>query len=522
MNKVLAICLDGYDQELGNELIRLGEMPALKALLADSARFTLDHGPAYRTGLAGEHLATGLSPENIGRFAAVHFDRNHYDVWQEGTSAQPFPAGLPFRTVVFDTTYFSLERAGAVRGMVNWGAHDPGSPMGSNPSGLADEIHGKFGVYPAGKWIYGQPWASVNDSKAMGQRLEEAVDLRTKIAEWLFTERLPDWDLALLTVSEAHSVIEGLWHGADPGHPLHVAPSATAAGEGVHGVYRAIDRLIRQLRSRLPGVTIVVFSMHGMGPNRSDAASYLLLAELLYRDRFKQPYFNRRGITSPDLNNQVELPEGETWLEWIAEGYPAVKPFRQRIQRTLNMLKSRRHPDRISVDWIPAARYRRFWPRMRAFALPAYYDGRVRINLAGREKQGIVPIGDYQAECERIAAIIRECRDLPAGRDMVDDIVFTAQPNPLEMGETESDLQVIWKNAPMGLQHPRLGQIGPIPYRRTGGHSDGHGFASLLETPLLAMDHGLRSSFDVVPTLLHLLDCAPRDEFSGESLLIEK
>ncbi len=522
MNKVLAICLDGYDHKLGIELINAGEMPALKALLDDSATFTLDHGPAYRTGLAGEHFATGLSPEDSGRFAAVHFDRDHYDVWQEGTSTRPFPSGLTFQTVVFDATYFDLDKADDVRGMVSWGAHDPGSPPGSHPTGLMNEIHEKFGRYPAEQWIYGLAWNSVDDSKAMGTGLAEAVDLRANIAQWLFTERIPDWDLALLTVSEAHSVIEGLWHGVDPDHPLHSAPSAAAAGHGVQDVYRAIDRLIGRLRSRLPGVTLVVFSMHGMGPNRSDAASFLLLAELLYRDRFNRPLFNRQGESSPGLNGQVELPEGESWLEWIDKGYPAVKPFRQRIERTRTMLKNRRHPNRIPIDWIPATRYQRFWPRMRVFALPAYYDGRISINLRGRERNGLVPLEDFETERERVASLVRECRDLASGREIAADIEFTKHPDPLDAGETDCDLQITWKNSPLGIRHPRLGQIGPVPYRRTGGHSGGDGFTCLLGAGLPAAEHGRRSSFDIVPTLLELLGDSHGNDFSGASLLMEK
>lgn len=519
MNKVLAICLDGYDHELGTEFIDAGEMPAMKALLDDSARFILDHGPAYRTGLAGEHFATGLSPEGANRFAAVHFDRKNYDVWQEGTSTRPFPSDLACRTVVFDTTYFDLGKAEDVQGMVSWGAHDPGSPPGSHPAGLMNEIHERFGKYPAGPWIYGLAWNSVEDSKAMGTGLAKAVNLRADIAEWLFTERMPDWDLALLTVSEAHSVIEGLWHGVDPEHPLHAVPSALAAGEGVKDVYRAIDRLIGRLKSRLPGVTLVVFSMHGMGPNRSDAASFLLLAELLYRDRFNRPFFMRQGEPSPDLNGQVELPEGEDWLEWIADGYPLMNPFMQRVQRTLKMLKSRRHPDRIPIDWIPAARYRRFWPRMRAFALPAYYDGRIRINLRGRERNGLVPLEEFETERERLAALVNECRDLSSGREVVGAIEFNDHPDPLAAGETESDLQIIWKNFPMGFRHPRLGQIGPMPFRRTGGHSGGPGFTCLLGAGLPAAEHGQRSAFDIVPTLLDVLDYPGGKNLSGKSML---
>lgn len=107
-----------------------GEMASLSALAKTSARFQLDHGPALRTGLAGEHVATGLSPADSRRWAAVHFDPRSYDTWQEGTSMAPFPTGLPLRTVVFDTPYFDLEQALDVQGIVNGGLMIPECQQG--------------------------------------------------------------------------------------------------------------------------------------------------------------------------------------------------------------------------------------------------------------------------------------------------------------------------------------------------------------------------------------------------------
>jgi hypothetical protein len=51
--RVLAIGLDGYEPSLGDELMAAGELPALARLRERSARFTLDHGPAQRTGSRG-------------------------------------------------------------------------------------------------------------------------------------------------------------------------------------------------------------------------------------------------------------------------------------------------------------------------------------------------------------------------------------------------------------------------------------------------------------------------------------
>ena len=52
------------------------------------------------------------------------------------------------------------------------------------------------------------------------------------------------------------------------------------------------------------------------------------------------------------------------------------------------------------------------WPKMRAFALPSFYDGQIQINLSGHEGEGIVAIDDYEHELDRIEAELNGMRDL--------------------------------------------------------------------------------------------------------------
>jgi hypothetical protein len=47
----------------------------------------------------------------------------------------------------------------------------------------------------------------------VGNALAQGVALRSKIALWLIKERFPNWELALIGVSELHSAFGALWHG---------------------------------------------------------------------------------------------------------------------------------------------------------------------------------------------------------------------------------------------------------------------------------------------------------------------
>ena len=128
-----------------------GEMPALADLCRRAARFRLDHGPAQRTGLAWEHVASGLSPEAGRRWAAVEFDPIAYDAWQEGARFAPWWAGLDRRVVVFDAPYVDLSRAPNTRGVVAWGAHDPGSPKAARPARPPRGVRGSVRRLPCSR-----------------------------------------------------------------------------------------------------------------------------------------------------------------------------------------------------------------------------------------------------------------------------------------------------------------------------------------------------------------------------------
>lgn len=531
--RVIAIGLDGYEESLERRLIEAGELPALARLRGRSVRYLLEHGAAQRSGLAWEHLSTGLSPERAGRWAALHFDPETYAVWQEGTRLSPFAARLKSRTVVFDAPYFDLEQAPRVRGVVGWGAHDPGVPHAARPRVLLKEFVERFGKYPAEEWTYGVVWASAERAREMGQALAEGVERRTQAARWLLGERLKDWELALVVVSEPHSAIEGFWHGVDPSHPLHRMPSAEPAREGLLAVYRAVDRLVGELAAAFPDAALVVFSMGGMGANHSDTASMVLLPELMYRRAFGRTLLRQPDVSADPCASPL-LGERQDWSSAVRANFPADAPTRERRLAALPFKDSFgkvvrrfvRPPEapadsylRRSVGWIPAMYYRLHWRSMHAFALPSYYDGRIRINLSGREANGCVRASEYEAQCDEIEATLRACRDPASGDEVVEHVERVEGRGPFTLGPTESDMVVVWKGTFCALEHPTLGRVGPVPFRRPGGHTGPFGMAYVSNAGLEPGDGGIRSSFDVVPTLFELLGEPPPEGLSGSSLL---
>ncbi len=518
-NKVLVIGLDGFEKSIADQLVAAGRMPHLAKLLSSSARLELDHGVARRTGLAWEHFASGLSPAGARRWSAVTFDPQNYTCRQEPTRLVPFAAQSEFRTVVFDTPYFDLIKAPNVSGAVSWGAHDPGVPPGSRPDSLYAEILERFGRYPAKPWIYGFVWPSVERTRAMGQSLSDAALSRARIARWLLSERLVDWDLGIVVVSELHSAIEALWHGMDTSHPLYGVSSTAAARVALESVYEAVDQLLGILIECFPACMHVVFSMHGMGPNAADVPAMALLPEFLYRRRFGRPHL-QTGVSSNDLIELMCNKEVSSWTTFARTRWLKANPVLRGLRRIRSMLRQRQTgTGGISLSWMPAYWYARYWQRMPAFALPAFYDGQIRLNVRGREKKGLVADGDYDALCRSIADELREITDIDSGRPVVREVIFTHPGEPMAVSDTEADILVVWETASLGFRTREHGNIGPFPPRRPGGHTGGAGMGLWSGPGIVPGDHGRCSSFDMVPSLIDYLTGRQAPGIDGRSVL---
>jgi len=518
-DRVLVIGLDGFEQSIAERLVKEGRMPNLQNLIERSAKLELEHGVARRTGLAWEHFATGLSPDGARRWSAVTFDPSNYRCKQEPTRLKPFPASFDFSTVVFDTPYFNLKETPDIKGFVSWGAHDPGIAPCSNPDALYGEILEKFGAYPAKPWIYGFVWPSTERTQSMGEALSEAALLRAQIAKWLLSERFTDWSLGIVVVSELHSAIEALWHGIDDAHPLYNVPSAQCARISLELVYEAVDQLLGVLTESFPECLHVIFSMHGMGPNSADVPAMALLPEYLYRRHFGRPHIREFPDLETSINRMCSAGT-PSWTRTVADHW-IKKHLPGRILKRIRTAfgNHSKGANTISLSWMPAYWYCDYWSKMPAFALPAFYDGQIRINLQGRESKGVVAIDDYDATCKAIASELSSCTDIVTGKPVVKDIVFTHPGNPMAVSNTEADIIIVWETASLGFHTKNYGNIGPIPPRRPGGHTGGAGMGLLSGPGIKAGEYGECSSFDMAPTLIEHLTGEPASGIDGQSIM---
>jgi predicted AlkP superfamily phosphohydrolase/phosphomutase len=429
--------------------------------------------------------------------------------------------------------------------VIGWGAHDPEFPRSSRPAGLLAALEREHGVHPGLPIEYAGTWHQADFLASYTDALVEGTSRRVGVVRSLLRE-VPDWDLLVLTLSEAHTAGHYMWHGVDPGSPVHDAPSASVGASCLRAIHQAMDRtigdVVEEVSRVAPGTVFVVFSIKGMATADADLLSPALVPELFHRLTFGRSALRAPGegtLPPPIVPTADQQPIAEL-RRAFADGLRArvVRALRGCVPPVVRRLRAlarrRRTPhesaaptyDHLPIDdlvphlpgmhWHGATWYARHWPRMPAFVVPSYSDVHVRINLQGRERDGVVPSGEYDDACDRVEAILRACTNPRTGRPIVRHVTRVRASDPCAADGPSADLVVECVEPVDVLVHPEAGTIGPFAYPRTGSHTP-NGLAWFAGGDIAAGDLGVRPALDLPPTLLTLLG-ASTDGCEGEAI----
>ena len=539
---VIAIGLDAADPNLIETWIAEGYLPTLSRLRAEGAYGRLKTYEYYRAETPWTTFLTGCTPQQTGYWAPLKFYADDYSV--EEIQAYDFEEYPPFyallnegRVAVFDMPQSKLVQDVNGIQVLAWGAHSPMTPSHSIPDSLLKEVTELYGSHPTLREDHA-PVLNWNELKNLQHGLETGIQRRAKICQDLL-QREP-WDFFLTIFGETHSAGHYFWHLSRDNHPLYPY-YAKSDDDPMRSVFQTIDKAIADIVSQAPeDATIVVFAAHGMDTNVMDLPSMVFLPELLYRYNFPGDYGLAKGSHNLPDQPVMDLRARQGWIGKVwslkHDKNPVKRWLRKHLPRKIfekiEFLFPRPSSDLVSpfelmkeshpLFFQPSLWYRQYWPKMKAFALPSFSEGYVRINLEGREADGVVPLGDYQKVCEEIEQELHRLKDARTGAPMVRKIVRT-RVNPLDTDPKlpDADLVVIWQEeyATDTVDSPEFGRIGPLPHCRTGSHrSDGFMIAvgnEIIEGSLLEDGHAL----DLAPTMFDLLNKPVPSYFSGKSLL---
>ena len=524
--RVIAIGMDGADPVLVEQWMDAGLLPGLAALRREGAWGRLTGLGHHRAELAWTTLLTGCEPERTGYWSPLVFTADGYGVHDQG--AYDFAEHPPFyalgderRVVVVDVPQTLARNDVDGLQLLAWGSHSPQGPSCSVPPELFGDLVRRHGRHPALHRDHATHWNPVAVAR-LRRALRLGIRRRVAICRELLARE--PWDLFMTTFGETHSASHFLWHLSDEtGHPVQRGRAEDALLE----VFQAVDAAVHEIVQDAGDATVVVFSPQGMESNSMDLPSLVFLPELCYRLSFPGREAlapGGSGSPPPVLRN----PRALAWHRWLWRSRRVDGRLRSVAKRALPLRLARWSDEDLQPPYAfgplfyePALWYSALWPRMRAFALPSFSEGYVRINLMGREASGIVPQGEYEAVCHELEEHLHQLRDARTGRPVVREVVRTRNgPGRDDPRLPDADLIVCWASDPVDVvDSPTVGRMGPVPFGRTGSHLN-RGFVAV-RGPAVAAGSRLPDGkvIDVAPTVLDLVGAAPPMALDGRSLL---
>lgn len=500
---VLMVGWDAADLTLIDQLCAAGRLPALQSLRERGCFGTLQPGALLFAGGVWPTFYTGKRVPWHGIYHNRLWRQEHMRCETIDVTWLPEP---PFweklsadrRVAIVDVPML----VGAPRvingvNLAGWATHDL-VRQGASPAALWKQVHRTFGAPALGAEFYGQQRAA--RLLRLRRSLLDATEQIAKICEWLLGRER--WDLFLVVFGATHRGGHYLW---DLSQTDATAMTPAARGQlesALTEIYEACDRALAQLLQAVPEETrVMVFALHGMGANPG------------WSDRL------------PDILARIHAHSATTPLH--ASRLLRVK---QRLPLKPIRAVTNRIPQPIHNRLLALWSGRMFdWRTTKCFPLEMDHAGYLRLNLKGREAQGIVNPGDeYSALCDEVEQALLSFHDISSGQRIVERVYRLDEIAPADAPYRRllPDLVITWASrsatASPGVYSERYGEVrwpdSMLPSGRCGNHrSPGWVLAAGKDIPRGARidGHGI---VDLVPTALQWMGEPGRDDLQGVAI----
>lgn len=537
--KVVAIGLDSAPLDLYQRWMDDGTLPVLAALRERGATAAISGPPVAVAEASWIMFYTGCEAERAGYWGPLAYGKDGTANWVAAYDFKDYPPfyalGPDFRVAAVDLPQVPVVPGVDGIQIVGYGGHSVLTKPDSAPKGLLETMISRHGPHPAFNRDFARVWRG-DSLRRLYRRLSVGADRRAAMLVDLL--RAGDWDLFLAVFGEVHAGAHAFWHLNDPAHPWHAMALRRAGGDFLKAICVDVDRALgKVVEAAGPEATVVVFSQQNSISNGADLPTATFLPEALFRWALPGHAGLEGGLRASNTPPPppVTFPPSLGWSRdmWGRRADP--NALRRMVRKWLPLEVSRLvlrgigddpeglcFPDDTAVYIHPAVWYAPHWPRMKAFALPSFSDGFVRLNVRGRDPNGFVAPEDFAAVAEEVRGLVASLRDARTGEPLVDHVV-TIREDPFAVPKGHpADLAVVWRSEPCDIaESARIGRIGPFPYRRTGGH-DGRCF-------LIAAGPGIAPGSrwpdgrltDVSATVLDVLGTALPPGRDGRSLLRE-
>ncbi len=512
-DQIILIAVDSAEPSLVEKWVAEGNLPTMASLMQKGTWQWLRSDAEISSGSTWVSLLTGTSPAKHGAsFTHRQFKSGTYQIrkiYADQFLRDPF--WLPLsqagkRVAIFDfPKSYPLKEINGIQ-ITGWGTESHNCKPGSVPAEKFREINRRFGKHPLADWYHERP-KDVKGWIELTQQMIKGAKQRTDITHWLLEKER--WDLFAVCFAETHWAGHFFWQLMDEAHPQYDPAIAKDCQELLLKVYQEVDRGIEKIIASRPEATFFILSNTGMGPNYS---AVHLVSDIL--DRLGLG--NQKKRTKKENFSFKLLPQ----KKW---GYFAFKKIESIISiRTLSKIR-KLFPQRL---WNTLGR--RFlelgndWKDCLAFAVPDDFSGAIRINVKGREPNGLVAPGEeYNRLCDTIIQEFRALEIPETGKKAVADVFKVRDRCQGENVDELPDIIVIWQADAFieSLRSPKIGTVsGEFLDERSGAHR-AYGF-------LLACGPTIRSgevikegnTLDIVPTLFHMFGEPISKDWDGKVL----
>lgn len=493
--RVLIIGMDGATFRVIDPLIEEGKLPHLARLLRGGLRANLLSTIPYHTSAAWPTFLTGLHPGSHGIFNFDEMSAGGY-----GAGARLVTSAAIAGRTFLDVAGKAGLRVAAVRIPMTY----PAWPVnGALVSGYPSPERGAY-VYPRAmaERVPGMRDPSdAPDPDARARLLLDEVSRTTEIACHILATDHPD--LCAVVYQQSDVAHHWFWRYMDPASPAYSPDEAARYGDVIARVYAAIDEGIGALLRHADAATrVMVLSDHGgtLGPSQQFHINAWLAAEGLLARRepsaAAKAYALRRYVLPPAA--------------------------RARLKRIVNRVLPRTAADAAELLYFNLQDVA--WERTQAFrfAVTAEVEG-IRLNVAGRERHGIVaPGAEQDALRERLIARLAALRAPLDGAPLVRAIYRREELYTGERAGGAPDLILLLHPAYRGgreLNGPLFSAVPMDELRRN--HGGWHEPEGILIAHGPGIAHGTLESarlLDMAPTVLGMVGLPAAPWMEGAAL----
>ncbi|MBN1314233.1 MAG: alkaline phosphatase family protein [Anaerolineales bacterium] len=499
--RTLIIGLDGGTFGLIKPMVRAGYLPVLGKLMAEGTCGYLNSWPNLNSEAGWSSLITGYNPGRHNVYGSTIFDRSSY-------SFHPTSASDRMK----DPFWQYLSRAGQRVGIMNVPLCYPADPINGfmfsgipatgrsarlcYPNDLFDKLSSQNIDYAVD--IPNLPELCYRNPKLALHKAVNLIHNRSRAALHLIESH--SWDLMMVVFTVTDILQHFFW-------PEENTFPESDSWLPLRSIYQQIDTFIRDALALVnDSVTVMVVSDHGFGPARWGQECLNQLLEQL-------------GLLCRNQTRPRRLPNRllSTMLHYGRKIIPL--RFQDPLARMLPGLHGRalRESEFAGVDWSQSRVYAR------------KYGNGLRINLNGREGQGIVFSSEYESLRERVRQILLDLTDPDTGRCVVQAVHRREKAFNGPYLEQAADLLIEWNNDALrdALCYRTADRL--IVVRSPEKHGRDRCISGLHRSSgiLIARGPCIRQGFkvenahvyDVAPTIFHLYGISTPADLDGRVLV---